>query len=236
MAWTAPSDRSTGDIITAAQWNTFLGASGDMAMTAPGVVTTTGDIVYASGANTLARLAAGADGLVLTATCAGSAPAWEALPSSGPTRIFKTSSETVNNSTTYQDDDDWVSISLDASSSYAYKILWTFSGQNSAGFKLKTVYSDSTTTDYQIGSIYRNTSASNDTNLYYNGFYSNGGAVYNEWKMIPISDTYIQTMTINGVINTDNAGTVKVQWAQNSAVASNTTILKGSYFEYQKAS
>ena len=50
-------------------------------MTAPGVVTTAGDIVYASGANTLARLAAGADGLVLTATGAGSAPAWEALPS-----------------------------------------------------------------------------------------------------------------------------------------------------------
>ena len=83
---------------------------------------------------------------------------------------------------------------------------------------------------------FRNTSASNDNNVYYNGFYNNGGSVYNEWKMIPIADTYIQSMTINGIINTDSSGTVKVQWAQNSAAAVNTTILAGSYFEYQKAS
>ena len=200
------------------------------------VLTTKGDLLVASAANTMARLAASTDGLVLTATGAGQLPAWEAIPAGGPTRIYKTTAETVNNSATYQDDDDWNSISLDASSSYAYKIMWTFSGQNSAGFKLKTVYSDSSTTDYQIGSIFRNTSASNDNNVYYNGFYDNGGSVYNEWKMIPIADTYIQSMTINGIINTDSSGTVKVQWAQNSAVASATTILAGSYFEYQKAS
>lgn len=200
------------------------------------VLTTTGDMLVASGANTMARLAASTDGLVLTATGAGTVPAWEAVPAGGPTRIYKATAETVNNSATYQDDDDWNSISLDASSSYAYKIMWTFSGTNATGLKLKTVYSDSTTTDYQVGTIFRNTSGANDLTPYYLGFYSNGGAVYNEWKMIPITDNYIQSMTINGIINTDNAGTVKVQWAQNSAAAVNTTLLAGSYFEYQKAS
>jgi hypothetical protein len=44
------------------------------------LMTTTGDVLIASGANTPARLAASTDGHVLTATGAGSAPAWEALP------------------------------------------------------------------------------------------------------------------------------------------------------------
>ena len=39
---------------------------------------TTGDILYADGSNSLGKLAASTDGYVLTATGAGSAPAWEA--------------------------------------------------------------------------------------------------------------------------------------------------------------
>ena len=80
MAWTAPTDRTTGDIITAAQWNTFLGATGDMSMTAAAKVTTNGDIVYATAANTLARLGIGSTAQVLTVS--GGIPAW-ATPSAG---------------------------------------------------------------------------------------------------------------------------------------------------------
>ena len=46
--------------------------------TVASVLTTTGDMLYASAPNTPARLAAAADGYVLTATGAGAAPAWEA--------------------------------------------------------------------------------------------------------------------------------------------------------------
>ena len=82
MAWTAPTDRITSDIITAAQWNTFLGATGDMSLTATGIVTTQGDTVYATAANTLARLAKGTAYQALAMNAGATAPSWQASPTS----------------------------------------------------------------------------------------------------------------------------------------------------------
>lgn len=79
MAWTAPTDRLTGDVITAAQWNTFLGLTGDLSMTAAAVVTTNGDMVYATGANTLVRRAIGTAGQTLQVS--GGVPAWVTVAS-----------------------------------------------------------------------------------------------------------------------------------------------------------
>ena len=81
MAWTAPTDRLTGDVITAAQWNTFLGTTGDMSMTAAAKVTTNGDTVYATGANTLARLGIGTAGQTLQVS--GGIPAWVTVAAGG---------------------------------------------------------------------------------------------------------------------------------------------------------
>jgi hypothetical protein len=80
MAWTAPADKTTGDVVTAAIWNAALGATGNMAQTAPAKVTTAGDIVYATGANALTRLGIGSTGDVLTVS--GGVPTW-AAPSAG---------------------------------------------------------------------------------------------------------------------------------------------------------
>jgi len=82
MAWTAPTDRITGDVITAAQWNTFLGATGDLSLTATGIVTTQGDTVYATAANTLARLAKGTAYQALQMNSGATAPSWQASPTS----------------------------------------------------------------------------------------------------------------------------------------------------------
>lgn len=76
MAWTNPSDRLTGDVITAAQWNALLGTTGSLAQTDAAKVTTAGDIVYATAANTLARLGIGTASQVLTVS--GGIPAWGA--------------------------------------------------------------------------------------------------------------------------------------------------------------
>ena len=78
MAWTAPSDRTTGDLVTAANWNAFLGLTGDMSMTAAAVCTTAGDMAYASAANQMARIAGGTAAYVLTSNGATSAPSWQA--------------------------------------------------------------------------------------------------------------------------------------------------------------
>ena len=74
MAWTGGSTKSTGDVITAAIWNNYLGASGSIDETAPAKVTTAGDLVYGTGTNALARLGIGSANTVLKSS--GSAPAW----------------------------------------------------------------------------------------------------------------------------------------------------------------
>ncbi|MDA1095440.1 MAG: hypothetical protein O3A25_19590 [Acidobacteria bacterium] len=82
MAWTTPTDKVTGDVITAAQWNSFLGLTGDMSLTATGIVTTQGDMVYATAANTLARLAKGTAYQELAMNAGATAPSWQASPTS----------------------------------------------------------------------------------------------------------------------------------------------------------
>lgn len=62
MGWTAGADVSTGDLITAATWNNYLGATGSLEhvydTSAAVILTTRGDILY-EGAAGLARLAKG---------------------------------------------------------------------------------------------------------------------------------------------------------------------------------
>ncbi len=85
MPWTTPTDRTTGDLITAANWNSFLGTSGDMSRTSAAVCTTAGDMAYASAANQMARIAGGTATHVLTSNGANVAPSFQAPASGGIT-------------------------------------------------------------------------------------------------------------------------------------------------------
>ncbi len=85
MPWVVPADKLTGDLVTAASWNTFLGTSGDMSRTSAAVVTTAGDMTYASAANQMARIAGGTATHVLTSNGPTSAPSFQAPASSGIT-------------------------------------------------------------------------------------------------------------------------------------------------------
>ena len=78
MAWTAPTDKATGDIITASIFNALLGVSGNIAETAPAKFTTAGDTIYADGANSAARLAIGAANEILAVNSGATAPEWVA--------------------------------------------------------------------------------------------------------------------------------------------------------------
>ena len=83
MAWTVPADKLTGDLVSAASYNQMLGTSGDLSMTSAAVVTTAGDMTYASAANQMARIAGGTATYVLTSNGATSAPSWQAASSGG---------------------------------------------------------------------------------------------------------------------------------------------------------
>ena len=80
MAWTAPVDKSTGDIITATIWNQLLGATSSLIETAGGKVTTAGDMVYGTAANAVSRLGIGSANTVLRSS--GTAPQWGTVAAS----------------------------------------------------------------------------------------------------------------------------------------------------------
>jgi len=84
MSWTAPRTWVTGELVTATLMNTHL--RDNLLETAPAKVTTAGDIVYASAANALARLAiAAADGALLQR--ASGLPAWLAIGTAAGNRL-----------------------------------------------------------------------------------------------------------------------------------------------------
>lgn len=74
MAWTAPRTWVTAEVVTAAQMNAHI--RDNFLETAPAKVTTTGQMVYSTGANALAALTLGASGVHLGSTAAG-LPAWK---------------------------------------------------------------------------------------------------------------------------------------------------------------
>lgn len=90
MTWNAGIDRTTGALISAADWNKYLGITGSIMETAPAKVTTAEDSIVGAGANSLKRVAKGSDGQVWTVV-AGTL-AW-ATPATPP--IANTSSETL---------------------------------------------------------------------------------------------------------------------------------------------
>src|SRR3990167_2936372 len=68
MAWTPPRTWVSGETVTAALMNTHV--RDNFNMTAPAVVTTKGDLVAATAANTITRLAVGVNGNILVADSA----------------------------------------------------------------------------------------------------------------------------------------------------------------------
>ena len=75
MAWTTPKTWASGYVVLAADLNTHL--RDNLNVTAPAVLTTAGDIIYASGANTPARLAKSTTSTqYLANTGSSNIPAW----------------------------------------------------------------------------------------------------------------------------------------------------------------
>ncbi len=78
MTWTNGATVTTGDLITAANWNSYLGGTGSIMNTSAAVCTTAGDMAYASAANQMARIAGGTSSYVLTSNGTSVAPSWQA--------------------------------------------------------------------------------------------------------------------------------------------------------------
>lgn len=85
MAYVAPSTRADGYVVPAAVWNSDV-VENPTAINAGAIAIASqaaNDVIYASSATQLARLAAGAAGDVLTTQGAGSAPTWTTVSAAG---------------------------------------------------------------------------------------------------------------------------------------------------------
>ncbi len=78
MAYIAPTSRTTGDLVTAAIWNADIVAN-EIAINAGAIAIAsqaTGDVIVATSATQLGRVAAGTSGYVLTGAGSGAPPTW----------------------------------------------------------------------------------------------------------------------------------------------------------------
>lgn len=93
MAFAAISDKSTGDILTAAEYNQI---AENFDQTGVAKVTTKGDLTPATAATTVARLAAGANGTVLVAASAQTTGLKWQTPLY--CRLWRTANQSIGNS------------------------------------------------------------------------------------------------------------------------------------------
>jgi hypothetical protein len=87
MVWTDPRDFVVGEMADADLLNTYL--RDNMNATEAGVVTAAGDLVYATGAGAVTRLAIGSNGQYLGVS--GGVPAWVAAPTIDAALLGRTS-------------------------------------------------------------------------------------------------------------------------------------------------
>ncbi len=153
------------------------------ASTVASVLTTTGDMLYASAPNTLARLAAAASGTVLTATGAGSAPAWTAPAA---TEIGQSIYAGIAGGDTYLTSGGWLKADGSVVLQSSYATLFTRVGILNSGF---TEWTD------------RNSASGAAANFIYHG------AVGPSSTMLAVGGSgYIHTSTDGGATWVDRNG------------------------------
>lgn len=151
-----------------------------------------------------------------------------ATPTGGMTYVKKSADETVNNSTTFQSDDD-LTFAVVANGIYdvEYRLICTAAN---VGTDIKFQLSVPASCTYYIGSTGESTIAS-------------WGATVSTNSPAALSTTTVAAGGLVGtfgvtliatIINSTNAGNVVLQWAQNSAGASDTKILTNSFVKYYR--
>ena len=149
-----------------------------------------------------------------------------AATASGATYLYKDADETVNNSTTLQDDDD-LTFTMTADKLYAFEMALLMTGNSSADFKLNIDVASSGTADYLL--TYANPGLSFTGEIKWEG----------QSTSVGVDGSWHQSVSAkaSGIMVCDGTNRlVKLQWAQASANASDTKLLKGSWLAYKELS
>ena len=192
---------------------------------------TKGDILVDDGTNVIA-LAVGADDLVLTAD--DSQPSglkWGAAGGGGTAilRAFKAADETVNNSDTYQDDDHLV-VTVTATTNYIVEVvLGVRNASATPSFKLQ--FTVPSITNYSGTGIYNTIDDVSYSNVVQSTLTTSPGAIITGGTC-STGAGYTAHVYLSGVLEVaGTGGAFQIQWAQQTAHASDTIVKRGSYIK-----
>ena len=221
MSWTAPRTWVASEVVTASLMNTHV--RDNLLETAVAKVTTQGDLVYATGANALARLAKGTAYQVLRMNSGATAPEW----TQGDLEVIKSADESVTSSTTLQDDDQLV-FAIPASEVWYMDMMLIVDGNSTADFKAKFTVPASCV----MGWIIRDHMAAGGSTSVRTIFTEANTALVEIDGSAGRAYPYVRIEAY--IVNSTNAGTIQLQWAQNTSNATATTVKKGSWLRARK--
>lgn len=151
------------------------------------------------------------------------------------TTVLKTADESVNNGTTgstLQDDNELL-FSVAASKTYQIEILLIAEGATAADIKVAFSTPASPThiyhSYYAPGSLTLNNGTAAALLGGFGDGVGGGGAIALDVQTSAGPVAFFHVVFVNG----SNAGSFKVQWAQNSANATNTTVKAGSWLRWR---
>lgn len=188
-------------------------------------VTTKGDIMAAISNNSVTRVPVGTDGQVLQSDSAqANGVSWTT-----PVKVvmaYKSADETVNNSAAMQDDDH-LSFAIAANEVWAFDIYLQVDNTASVTPRFKFQMTVPASATGSLRASGDNTGAVDGSTTGANSATATG--------VIAFTATITAGIVITGVIiNSSTAGTVHLQWAQNTAAAFNTIVKKGSWLRATK--
>lgn len=148
-----------------------------------------------------------------------------------PLGAFKTANETVTSSTTLQNDDElFVSVSASTYYKFTALLLWTSGGTPDFKFALSMPASATAR-----GAIANWSNAGAAGSLLVNSFtLTDTTAVSISGAGTTFSSQGQHTLVHGYILTSVTAGTVYIQWAQNTSDASNTVVYAGSWLQLQQ--
>jgi hypothetical protein len=140
--------------------------------------------------------------------------------------VLKTSNETINNSSSYQNDDK-LAIALVAGKKYEIKLLLKVkAAAQTSDIKTKWTYSGTLAYSYRYG-----------LGMDYAGTYPIGDNAMiiscdiGEDMVAGVDDTFYTYVRETLLVSVTTSGTLQLQWAQYAAVAHNSVVYAGSFIK-----
>ena len=186
-----------------------------------------GGLIRGTGSGTMGLLAKGNANEVLTMAADASNFAWAEAGGDNDNYVYKAADETVNNSTSLQDDNHLTFTVTPTDKDHAFWGTLYADGPASADIKIN--YTASGNGDIDIIQMYINTGGS------FTGEYKNEGQ--DQAFFTEAAGTEHVALFFTGVFHSDSTSgdrTVTIRWAQNSAVSGDTKMKKGSWIAYRQ--